>query len=121
MQTSDLIVVDISMEERVENILEEYILLAIQNVNKQKYLKAKYTSALEKIQKRLGGDLYNKILLKMNSAFKHSSLEKHRDWIHSLLYNYYDPMYNHKLQKRKDFIVHKGNLKSCENYIKSNS
>ena len=49
------------------------------------------------------------------------SLEEHREWIFHLLYYYYDPMYNHKLEKRKNYIVHRGDYKSCNNYIESNS
>lgn len=121
MQTSSLIILDVSMEERVENILEEYIVFALNSSYDQKSLKIKYISALEKIQKRLGGVLYKKIRLIMEDAFNNSSLEKHREWIFHLLYNYYDPMYNHKLKKRKEYIVHRGDLKSCNDYIKSNS
>lgn len=121
MQTSNLIILDVSMEERVENILEEYIVFALQGSYNQKSLKIKYTSALEKIQKRLGSVLYKKIRLKMEGAFNNSSLEEHREWIFHLLYYYYDPMYNHKLEKRKNYIVHRGDYKSCNNYIESNS
>jgi len=121
MQTSNLIILDVSMEERVKNIFEEYILLALKGFYNHQSLKLKYISALEKIQKRLGGVLYKKIRLLMEDAFDNSKHEKHKEWIYHLLHNYYDPMYNHKLKKRKDFIVHRGDLKSCKKYIELNS
>ena len=35
----------------------------------------------------------------------------------TLLTSYYDKMYSYKLDMRKDFIVHKGEIESCRDYI----
>ena len=74
---------------------------------------------LKKIQRRLGGVLFKKIHALVDDAFSTNSLEKHEDWVHDLLYYYYDPMYNHKLNLRKNYIVHRGNFESCFDYISS--
>ena len=120
MQTSGLVVLDIQMEERIENIFDEYIAEEIKVFNNEIFLKNKYLTALEKIKKRLGSELYKKIRTLMEDAFDNKSFENHKEWIYQLLYNYYDPMYNHKLKKRKEYIIHRGDTNSCQDYINSN-
>ena len=119
MQTSDLIVMDIKTEERVHNIVNEYITLALDQIKTPSLLRDNYLTALEKIQRRLGDVLFKKIHALVEDAFATNSLEKHEDWVHDLLYYYYDPMYNHKLNLRKNYIVHRGNFESCFDYISS--
>ena len=43
--------------------------------------------------------------------------EIHKVWILTLRTSYYDKMYSYKLDMRKDFIVHKGDIESCRDYI----
>jgi len=119
MQSSDLIVMDIKIEERVHNIVNEYITLALDQISTPVMLRNHYLTALEKIQRRLGGVLFKKIYTLVEEAFASDSLENHEDWVRNLLHYYYDPMYNHKLGLRKKYIVHRGNLKSCFDYISS--
>lgn len=119
MQTSDLIVMDINMEERIHNIVNEYITLALDQITKPSLLRDHYLRALQRIQRRLGDVLYKKIRALVEDAFVENSIEKHEDWIHNLLNYYYDPMYNHKLDLRKEYIVHRGNYESCFDYIGS--
>jgi len=119
MQTSDLIVMDIKIEERVHNIVNEYIILALNKIKTPLMLRDNYLTALQKIQRRLGGVLFKKTHVLIEDAFATNSLEKHEDWIHALLYYYYDPMYNHKLNMRKNYIVHRGDFESCFDYINS--
>lgn len=120
MQSSRLIVLEIQMEERLENIFEEYIEAELKISDNKIFLKNKYLTALEKIKKRLGGELYEKIQILMEDAFENNSNKNHKEWIYQLLHNYYDPMYNHKLSKRKSSIIHRGDFKSCQDYISSN-
>lgn len=120
MQTSGLVVLDIQMEERIENIFDEYVAEEIKVFSNEMFLKNKYLTALEKIKKRLGSELYKKIRTLMEDAFEHNSIKKHKEWIYQLLHNYYDPMYNHKLKKRKEYIIHRGDTNSCQDYIYSN-
>lgn len=119
MQNSKLIVMDIDIEERITNIVNEYIVLALEDAINPNSLMEKYLFALKKIKKRLGGELYEKIYQLIEDAFKSESELKHRAWIYELLHNYYDPMYNHKLEIRKKDILHRGNYGSCFNYIHS--
>ena len=119
MQTSDLIVMDIKMEERVHNVVNEYVTLVLDQIQAPDLLRDNYLTALEKIQRRLGDVLFKKIHRLVKDAFATNSLEKHEDWVHNLLHYYYDPMYNYKLGLRKKYIVQRGNFKLCFDYINS--
>jgi Predicted ATPase len=115
MQNSDLIVLDISNEERVQNILKEYVIEALKHFPNNNELLAQYLSYLDKIKKRLGGELHKKISSLMINAFDKD--KNHEDWISKLLIMYYDPMYKYKLNMRKKNITHIGDYKSCYEYL----
>ena len=115
MQSSDLIILEISNEERVNNILKEYVFQALKDFNNGDELLKQYLSSLGKIKKRLGGDLYKNIFSLMINAFNKN--KNHEDWISKLLMMYYDPMYKYKLRMRKKYIIHIGDYKSCYEYL----
>ena len=117
MQSSDLVVLDISTEERVSNISKEYVTEALNNFSNSNELLAQYLSSLEKIKKRLGGELFKNVSSLMINAFKNN--KNHQDWVFKILDKYYDPMYEYKLSTRKKYITHIGDYKSCYDYLKS--
>ena len=119
MQTSKLVVLEISVDERVNNILGEYVLEVLNKSNKVQELLNQYLFSLEKIKKRLGNKLFNEISDLMIRAFKMDHLESHQKWISKLLIGYYDPMYNYKLKLRNEDVVHIGDDISCINYLKT--
>ena len=117
MQSSNLVVLKISTDERVNNILDEYVLQILKTPNNVQELLNQYLFSLEKIKKRLGDKLFKEISDLMIKAFKMDNLDSHKKWISKLLIGYYDPMYNYKLKLRKEYIVHIGDDISCFNYI----
>ena len=117
MQSSKLVVLKISTDERVNNILDEYVLQILKTPNNVQELLNQYLFSLEKIKKRLGDKLFKEISDLMIKAFKMDNLDSHKKWISKLLIGYYDPMYNYKLKLRKEYIVHIGDDISCFNYI----
>ena len=117
MQSSKLVVLKISTDERVNNILDEYVLQILKTSNNVQELLNQYLFSLEKIKKRLGDKLFKEISDLMIKAFKMDHLDSHKKWISKLLIGYYDPMYNYKLKLRKEYIVHIGDDISCFNYI----
>ncbi len=117
MQSSKLVVLKISTDERVNNILDEYVLQILKTSNNVQELLNQYLFSLEKIKKRLGDKLFKDISDLMIKAFKMDNLDSHKKWISKLLIGYYDPMYNYKLKLRKEYIVHIGDDISCFNYI----
>ena len=117
MQSSKLVILKVDDDKRAENIYYEYVYDEINNGNSEDKLLEKYLGSLNNIKRRLGNVVYNNIKDLMKSAFHQNEKEIHKEWILTLLTSYYDKMYSYKLDMRKDFIVHKGEIESCRDYI----
>ena len=117
MQSSKLIILEVDDDKRAENIYYEYVYDEINNGTSEDNLLEKYLGSLNNIKRRLGNVVYNNIKDLMKSAFHQNEKEIHKEWILTLLTSYYDKMYSYKLDMRKDFIVHKGEIESCRDYI----
>ena len=117
MQSSKLVILEVDDDKRAENIYYEYVYNEINNGNSEDKLLEKYLGSLNNIKRRLGNVVYNNIKDLMKSAFHQNEKEIHKEWILTLLTSYYDKMYSYKLDMRKDFIVHKGEIESCRDYI----
>ena len=117
MQSSKLIILEVDDDKRAENIYYEYVYDELNNGVNEDILLEKYLGSLNNIKRRLGNVVYNNIKDLMKSAFHQNEKEIHKEWILTLLTSYYDKMYSYKLDMRKDFIVHKGEIDSCRDYI----
>jgi len=117
MQSSKLVILEVNDDKRAENIYYEYVYDEINNGNSEDKLLEKYLGSLNNIKRRLGNVVYDNIKDLMKSAFHQNEKEIHKEWILRLLTRYYDKMYSYKLDMRKDFIVHKGEIESCRDYI----
>ena len=117
MQSSKLVILEVDDDKRAENIYYEYVYDEINNGNSEDKLLEKYLGSLKNIKRRLGNVVYDNIKDLMKSAFHQNEKEIHKEWILTLLTSYYDKMYSYKLDMRKDFIVHKGEIESCRDYI----
>jgi len=111
IKSSPLYLVEATIDERVENILSDYVLtlsdeyiMADQTQGWQTYRHAMFAS-LDRIKKRLGGERHCRLLKMMEIAFKTQSSfadsDLHRDWIKVLLSEYYDPMYDFQIEKKQ--------------------
>ena len=117
MQISDLVVLDIEIEQRSLNIFNEYVRDPIDmGINAMKLYKD-YTGALKKIKKRLGSNHYNTIKIILNEAFINSDKILHLKWIKYLLEKYYDKMYDYKLNIRKENIIFRGDENDCKRFL----
>ena len=117
MQSSKLVILEVDDDKRAENIYHEYVYDELNNGVNEDILLEKYLGSLNNIKRRLGNVVYNNIKDLMKSAFHQNEKEIHKEWILTLLTSYYDKMYSYKLDMRKDFIVHKGEIESCRGYI----
>ena len=117
MQSSKLVILEVDDDKRAENIYYEYVYDEINNGVSEDNLLEKYLGSLNNIKRRLGNVVYDNIKDLMKSAFHQNEKEIHKEWILTLLTSYYDKMYSYKLDMRKDFIVHKGDIDSCRDYI----
>lgn len=110
MRIAPMVVVEQSLEQRVDVVLEDYIVdlgrrytLMYAEAGAQLH-REKLQQGLGRISKRLGGLRYQQISEMMNLAFERQWQTRdsywHRHWITLLLEEYYDPMYEYQLSKR---------------------
>ena len=117
MRSSKYIFVEEDIETRVNNIVEEYVLMPLQNGIERNNLLILYQAALNKINRRLGGDNYLIINDEMNKAFNGRG-GSHELWIKLLLENYYDRLYKHKLDEISNQIIFSSDWSACKDYLK---
>ncbi|WP_455222738.1 tRNA 2-selenouridine(34) synthase MnmH [Kaarinaea lacus] len=128
MRRSPLIILEASVDERVNNIYQEYIIESL--AEHQRLLNeadgfetwaAGLLVALKKIQRRLGGLHYKAINSIMEYAIdRHRSSidpEHHKAWIRTLLVEYYDPMYDYQLDKKTDRVIFRGEQENVLDYL----
>jgi tRNA 2-selenouridine synthase len=118
MQASPLLVVEEPVEQRIQVILEDYVGDLGERyhrswgdgsvVRHRQHL----LEGLARIKKRLGGERYTTIEKQMMAAFDHQISggddSLHRQWIETLLLDYYDPMYEYQMNKREGKVLARG-------------
>ncbi len=110
MKLSPMVLVEQSLAERVEVIVEDYVLdlgqrfAALYGDRGPALHSEKLQNDLGRIRKRLGGERYQQVSNTMAAAFAAQAasgdISSHREWITTLLAQYYDPMYEYQLAQR---------------------
>ncbi|OEO26250.1 tRNA 2-selenouridine(34) synthase MnmH [Pseudomonas sp. J237] len=104
MQHFPLVWLEDSVEGRTTRILQDYVIdLSAEFINLQgaeegfKAFAERLMQSLTNIQKRLGGERYQRLAAIMQQALleqeTQGDVSLHRQWIETLLVEYYDPMY----------------------------
>ena len=118
MQQSPLILLETPHQKRIQIIFDEYVTQALLNYQHHygqskgfKQWATELTGALNKIKKRLGG--YHKPIRQLMQRaitchHEQGDTQLHYDWIDAILINYYDPMYDYQLAKKRRRILFKG-------------
>lgn len=131
-KAGELIVLEASMEKRVQNTMKEYV------VDSQKDYISEYGleqgiiewkdyiyGSIKRIQKRLGGDRFIAVNTVFEEAIKKQlkdgSIEGHETWIEILLRDYYDPMYLYQLKNKKANILFQGQEDEVLQFLKEKS
>lgn len=129
MASCPLVVLDSSLEERIDVVLQDYVIdmtadfiardgqeLGITNF--AEYLFA----SIERIERRLGSERKNVLLAQMKEALifqkEHDSYDAHRAWIQCLLSEYYDPMYDYQLEKKAERVILRGDKNTLMKELK---
>lgn len=100
MLSSPLVILQVSIEERVKNIFEDYVM------NGQPDF---FISATMRLNKYLGGSRTMALTTEIREAFQGDrTLERHTSWITTLLSDYYDIFYKRSLSKQKHLVVFEG-------------
>ncbi len=119
MKQSPLIMLEASVEERINITFQEYIIEALaehqlfygdeQGFN---VWAEQLQTSIDKIQRRLGGVRHKELKTLLTNAIQQQRLsdnsEYHKEWIKILLVDYYDPMYDFQTSKKESRIVFKG-------------
>jgi len=129
MSISPLVILEATLEERIENSIKEYVTLALkeyqQHLGEEKGFDAWESYAknsLKRISKRLGGERYREMERKLDTAIhemlRDGSHQAHADWIGQLLSEYYDPMYDHQLDKKRERIIFSGGMQEVLEFLR---
>ncbi len=127
MTTASVLVLESPLEERQALIYQQYVIDARQAYQSaygiaqgtQEWANSLQESLL-KIRRRLGGERYKKAQTLMTAALKKShetSEDEHKAWIHFLLTEYYDAMYDYQLEKKSNRVVFRGNKQELADYL----
>lgn len=129
MRLSPLAVVETAVEERLQQLLQEYVIdmekefagihddseIAFQAFSN--YL----SDSLLRIRKRLGMNHWQvfdkKLHLALYQHHHYADTSHHLQWLEPLLREYYDPLYASQLEKRKEYIVFRGSYEDCYQYL----
>ena len=128
-QQGKVILLEASLEKRIEITYNEYILTAQADYE---HHHAKGTTPytwievmrhnFDRIRKRLGYENHQRLLIHLNSAWEHQEHTgdptEHRRWIRELLEHYYDPMYDYQIERKRDRIVFRGDEEAVIEYLR---
>jgi tRNA 2-selenouridine synthase len=102
MSEAPLAVLEVPFERRVAKIVGEYVTEPLAAGVAAGTLFARYGDALRRIERRLGGLRQQAVMRALQQGF---STGEHGGWVELLLAWYYDPMYDHQLDRKRHRIV----------------
>ncbi len=126
---SPLVWLEDSVENRIERILQDYVIdlsaefIALKGETEgyQAYSE-RLRQSLKNITKRLGSERYKRLACIMDEALEiqlqTGDTARHRDWIAALLNEYYDPMYRFQSERNADRVIFRGNQKEVLEYLR---
>ena len=126
MDASPVVVLNEPLEQRIERIRRDYIISQYDELCELnpdgaiELLSEQLLSATDAIRRRLGGVHHQEVRkLVENALTQHAKgdLDAHRHWIGFLLSNYYDPMYNYQMDKKKERVVFAGDRKEVIDWL----
>jgi len=128
MQVAPMVWLEDSLEQRVERILQDYVVnlhaefVAVHGEQGFALYAERLIASLNNIQRRLGGERHQRMFLQMEEALaeqaRSGSVEAFRDWISVLLREYYDPMYAFQREKKGGRIEFAGERGAVLEYLR---
>ncbi|MCL7744955.1 tRNA 2-selenouridine(34) synthase MnmH [Guyparkeria hydrothermalis] len=121
MSSSPLVVIERPLDERVEQSLKDYIIdleagyrrvLATDSIGASERVREHILGAIDRVAKRLGGARHAQVrglaAEALDAWYGRDDLQGLRELIRVMLVDYYDPMYDYQLAKKRDRIVFSG-------------
>jgi len=118
IQAAPVAVLDVARDERAARILRDYVTAPLSGGVTAAELHARFTSAADRIRRRLGGLRHAQIKRCIDDAFAPTApTDAHLHWITALLEWYYDPMYEHQLTDKQSRVVVSGDVATVRSYL----
>ncbi|SMF03856.1 tRNA 2-selenouridine synthase [Alteromonadaceae bacterium Bs31] len=127
MAKAPLIVVESELAERTDHSFNKYILHNLYELQQRhgegrgfELFAAELRASLHNIRRRLGGKRYDELLAVLERAIDaHAAGDctLHREWVEILLRDYYAPMYEYQLDKKRDRVVFRGARKAVLDWV----
>lgn len=126
MAESPMVVIELTLEERIEKLWSEYVIERYQNTmayhgeNGEQAFSQYLIDSLMRVRKRLGGQRTKEILTLMEEAIvrqHQDNFASHRQWLTALTKDYYDPMYSYQLERRGELVVFRGNYSEIIDWL----
>ena len=128
-QRGKVLLLETPLEERIEITYRDYILFA-----QREYAEAHARGEspydwyetmqhnFRRIRKRLGNERYERFSRMLEEAWeaqqRSGETQQHKEWIRALLEEYYDPMYDYQIEKKKERIIFRGSAGEILDYLK---
>ena len=120
------VILETDIDTRVEITYDEYVTQALTSYEEHygaenaldMWFKDVHDS-LERIQKRLGLEIYKQMNELFLSAHNNNQPQKHKVWIKLLMQKYYDPMYDYQIAKNPSPIAFKGSESEVLEFLQS--
>lgn len=116
MQRGAVVALEASIDERVETILEDYVL---NNPLGENELLQFLLLSLKKLSKRLGPGRTADLSSLIAEACARRSPDLHRNWIRTILSDYYDPYYREFLRRNQGRIIFRGDARQVRELLSS--
>ena len=127
MNQSSLALLEVSLEQRVNTIHQDYIQTNYTDFKNRYPEQAEQLfadsllQALARIRRRLGEELFSRLSRSMQDALRQQQqtgkADDHRDWIRELLIGYYDPMYEYQLNGKSRYVAFSGSAAEIADWI----
>ncbi|MDG4812480.1 tRNA 2-selenouridine(34) synthase MnmH [Hydrogenovibrio sp. 3SP14C1] len=115
-------VLETPLAERIAITREEYVEQAQSEYPTFEAWAEFMRAAFERIRKRLGGERYQRVLsefeLACTTQLNQNTFDGHDGWIHILLNEYYDPMYDYQMQKHQSKIDFSGEFDAVQDFLR---
>lgn len=119
MRRAPTLYLECDLEERVARIYSEYIGEALAHGLDYSSLHRSFQDNLSSLRRRLDRH-YTDIKASMDRAFSHPpSLNGHREWIASLLSQYYDKSYEFSMRRFPRRVLFRGDREACRDFLRS--
>ncbi|EQB34830.1 hypothetical protein M947_10195 [Sulfurimonas hongkongensis] len=117
-----LIILQTPIKKRIEITFDEYVIEAQKMyASDLEQWKREMLGAMHRIERRLGSQRHREVCKSFEDAFaeqmRSGSLEVHKEWIETLLVEYYDPMYDYQIKKRAKQVEFRGSYQEVLEYL----